>query len=119
MGKTFLFQSKAEDLVRQLDQKSLEINLLVSGKTIGSTSFPWKKEFIDMIQTYESVGIVRSVNYEGKFNLTNSSKQVAGNIVLAIKMSCLGETAETYLNLQGREALFINPKTFQHIKCDK
>ncbi|CAG9864096.1 unnamed protein product [Phyllotreta striolata] len=119
IGKNVLFPSRHKDLANHMHDKPLKINLLVSNKHSAVGEFPWRKDFLDTVKLSETVDVVKSVSFADDFAILNAKFKKAGFISMTIKLSCIGDKTETYLNLQGPSPVFINADNLQQIKCDK
>ncbi|CAG9837931.1 unnamed protein product [Diabrotica balteata] len=118
-GKTYLFPYTSEKLMNIIESTPLEIDLRISRKTVGSAIFPWIKDFSEMINIFETIGVVKSVNYSGIFDMISLHHKRVGEIDVIIKMSCLGTHMETYFCLLKKGGLFMGARSDIQYKCER
>ncbi|XP_074042075.1 uncharacterized protein isoform X1 [Leptinotarsa decemlineata] len=120
MGKTYLFDYIASDLIMELKTLPLELLFRVKRKPIGTALIPWKSEFSDMVKIYETIGVVKSVDYNGTVDILEEDIGKVGSVDLFIRLSCFGSSIETDFRMDPLtdEFTFMNPRTMATFKCE-
>ncbi|CAH1163676.1 unnamed protein product [Phaedon cochleariae] len=121
MGKTCLIVHKPKDLVSELRRCPLEVGFQIKRKTIGTALIPFKTEFADMVNIYESIGVVKSVEYNGISDLKKTpEEEKIGTIEIFLRMSCYGDNIDTDFRWfeVTNEYVFMEPKTTATFKIE-
>lgn len=124
IGKSCIFSYNPQSLRTELTKYSLEIFLKNRNKNIlGKGVLPWKKEFSDMVNVFEQIGVVKSVDHSNTVEIMDAStnKKIA-NLNLFIRMGCGGDGVETDFRLtkelDNDDWILIHTKTLASILCE-
>lgn len=101
IGKSCIFTYNPQSLAKELIEYPLELLLKAKNKKVlGKAIFPWKKEFSDMVNVFEQIGVVKSVDHTNNIAIMDKKKKI-GTVRIYIRMGCGGDGLETDLRLRN------------------
>lgn len=122
IGESCIFAYHPQSLRAELTKFPLEILLKNNkDKILGKADFPWKKEFSDMVNIFEQIGVVKSVDHSNTIEIKNRDK-IIGNIRIYIRMGCGGDGLETDIrqrnDLDENNWILMHTKTMTSVVCE-
>lgn len=122
MGKSYMFTITPKELIENLKGKRLEMSLRINQKTVGTAMVPWLDTFPEMVKLFETIGVVKAVDYSDVEELRNIHGKVIGKMDVFVRLSCFGESVETQYQkkVEGNHMEYIlkNPYDKHTFKCE-
>lgn len=122
IGKSCIFIYNFQSLRAELQRYPLEIILqLTNKKALGKAVVPWKKEFIEMLNIFQQIGVVKSVDYSNATDIISKDVKI-GSIHFFIRMGCGADGLESDFRLRNdvddHAWILIHSKTMKSVLCE-
>lgn len=101
IGKSCVFTYNYQSLLNEMEKYPLEISIkLRNKKLLGKSTIPWKKEFSDMVNIFQQIGVVKSVDYTSDIDIMDKDRKI-GVMHFYVRMVCGGEGVETDFRIKN------------------